>query len=191
MKITSGRLSRKSWTDQDLTHLKIAYRNGASLKMMAEILGRSTTAVNKALSRYGARPLGSQPRGVRPRTLTKPVTLKLVQQKIKELDTCQDTLGNSDISATFNPQAMRAYEALQDHSRQKRVELSKWVTLEDLTIYLKKKGYPIMLKKQGEQKGYWIRQKGFLTPARLLMFVNEMRVENHKPPFYVEQLTEA
>ena len=190
MSIASERFSRKTWTEKERYQLMVAYRVGASLKMMSEILGRSTSAINKALSRHGARPLGSQPRGVRPRTLTKSVTLKLVKQKIKELESCQNVLEKSDISATYSPQAVRAYDALKARPRQKRVELSKWVTLEDLTAYLERRGYPVKLKRQGPQKGYWVRQK-FLTPAKLLMFVNEMRAANQKPPFYVDQITEA
>lgn len=191
-KLTPQRPLRKLWTKRDRHHLMVAYRSGASLKTMSQILNRSETAINKALTRQGIRPLGSQPRGVRPKSLTKLMTPSMVKEKIQEATAWEDLTEDSPSSVSFDPKVAWAYEALHSlpETREKR-EMSPWITLEALMAYLSEQGYPVTFQGKGCAEQYWIRQKGPLTPGALLIFANKMRLEKHKPPFYVEQLTEV
>lgn len=48
--------SRKLWTDKEIDILKTEFANKTKLKLIALKLGRTTTAINKFLSRSGIRP---------------------------------------------------------------------------------------------------------------------------------------
>lgn len=48
-------ISKKRWSVSDLSTLKREFRNGTQLKVIARMLGRTETAVNKILSRKGIR----------------------------------------------------------------------------------------------------------------------------------------
>ena len=43
------------WTVQDIEKMKMAFLEGKKIKIIAKQLGRSPTALNKALSRFGIR----------------------------------------------------------------------------------------------------------------------------------------
>ena len=43
------------WTTFEIEQMKIAFLQGKTIKVMAKQLGRTPTALNKALSRFGVR----------------------------------------------------------------------------------------------------------------------------------------
>lgn len=184
---------RKPWTDRDRRHLMVAYRSGASLKTMSDLFGRSTSAINKALTRYGARPLGSQPRGTRPKMVKRPITAKGVQARIDEFDAKLDKWVCEEQISCFSPEAIRAYEALQKTATQKQEEpqLSRWLSKKDFMAYLEQMEFPVKIKQVGYHECYCVSDRRPLTLSELLVFVNKVRIEDNKPPLYLENVTEG
>lgn len=193
MTVTLETYFRKPWTEQERRQLMLAYRSGASLKTMSDLFGRSTTAINKALTRFGARPIGSQPRGVRPKTKSRPITLKAVKERIEEFEASQDYLEEDKEDVLFSPEAVRAYEVLQDddYCQRKEKQLSKWITKQDLINYLKESKLPITVNKIGSDERYDLPRNKFLSLSDLLVFVNKARIEDDKTPFFLEEVTEG
>ncbi len=50
---------KKNWSQPEIECLRYAYELGATLQNMACLFNRSVTAINKALERFGVRPLGT------------------------------------------------------------------------------------------------------------------------------------
>ena len=47
---------RRKWTQKEIDFLKKEFENGTQIKIIASKIGKSETAVNKFLTRYGIRP---------------------------------------------------------------------------------------------------------------------------------------
>tara|TARA_A100000171_G_C2137085_1_gene151184 strand:+ start:3067 stop:3648 length:582 start_codon:yes stop_codon:yes gene_type:complete len=193
MKTTFSKSSKRRWTNNEKRNLMIAYQMGASLKTISEILGRSPTAINKALSRQGIRPLGSQPRGARPKSLMNLATFKTVKEKINEVQLLRDENASDHLKTmpAFDPKVIHAYEALKERKEDQTIEMSPWVTLDCVLSYLTKQGHRIVLRKMPFGSRYWVGKKGPLTPPELLVIANKNRCINHEPPFLLEKVTEA
>ncbi len=57
---------KASWTADELARLEVGYQMGAPLRILALSVGRTPTAVNKALCRFGIRPMGLYAPGAKP-----------------------------------------------------------------------------------------------------------------------------
>lgn len=154
------------WSPSDIETLKNGFLNGMSFKLLSERLGRSTTAVNKALSRFQIRP---------------------VRTRLKKTDWAQrprQNLFQRRFVETEKIKVMRA--ALR---RQRPVT----ITPSFLLAYLQSHGYSITMCNHviNAQHGrrYMLNQRP-LTLVQLLVKANSIRLDEGKPIFLLEELDE-
>src|SRR5688572_22144801 len=53
---------KRVWSEQEIEYLKVGFQMNARLKVIAKVLKRSETSINKALSRFGIRSYGLKER---------------------------------------------------------------------------------------------------------------------------------
>jgi len=79
-----GTLNKK-WMAKEIAILSHCYKKGVPLSLMSKVLGRSETAINKALTRQNIRPLGLFARGVKKNAYRgNKYTYKQILTEIKE-----------------------------------------------------------------------------------------------------------
>lgn len=52
----SKKQDKRAWSAQEIEYLKVGFQMSIRLKVIANVLKRSETSINKALSRFGIRP---------------------------------------------------------------------------------------------------------------------------------------
>ena len=158
----------KSWTADDIEAMKNGFLKGLSIKVIAKELGRSPTALNKALSRFCIR----KPRPPIKRTLW-------------------NDFGNRKPEKTLTP--MEAIKKLDRRLRraQKLKEKNVWVVMDDVLSLLDKHHHTVYLKtkKINPSDSEYVCDGKNVTALSLIFLANRYRIESDKAPFYVEGVT--
>lgn len=185
-------IKSNAWTKDKLVELKICYEARVPIKLMAQVFNKSETSISKILTRSNIRPLGSQPRGVRPRTLRRCFTTK---------EEVIDLLSKARQYPAQSPQSLCYYlcdqEASQNRRRQlKRVRqkpIESWTSLSHLIYELQQDGknisptYNLTLLRQGFE---YVVNGSPTKCADLLRIVNTERAAMKLPRIFIEGITD-
>ena len=148
------------WNQAELTQLKNSFLRGESIKYIARGLGRTPTAVSKALSRYGIRCQRIRQPIYRPSSRTKKLYCRDIQR---------------DFMLLNEPRWIK-FDALL-----------KWVSEEIGELHFRSID-PSSTPSPYGNKLYFIEKRN-LNAFQLIQFVNEVRCARNLPIFYVEGLT--
>lgn len=170
------------WTQNDIEALTDGYLAGATLKEMAIKFNRSTSAVNKALSRFGIRRdlqvareniygvLRDELKGAISRKVVKSLVLycKRKPQKHQKIKSLSASL------TAFHQEYMLSAQAAG----------TEWVEMHDLLNYLRRHHIVVFEVKDK----YFIDHQSF-TKEGVLKLVNTYREAENKQPWYVKGVT--
>ncbi|MDR0552733.1 MAG: sigma-70 region 4 domain-containing protein [Holosporales bacterium] len=157
----------ETWTNQEISKLKEGYISGKKIKDIAEELGRSSSATNKAISRI----LDNR------RRKAKPPHSKNEFQIRSETKEPRDKQGKK--------------KERKRSSRRKR----EFITIETITDYLNSKGYNVSRLPNDGYKFFSGEDDVFavgnvpMTKMKMLLTANRIRVENREPIFAPVDLT--
>ncbi len=176
----------REWTSAEIEELKASFLKGEKIKIIAKHLGRTPTALNKALSRFGIRS-SRKPEKIKVKSY-----VNWSEHKTRPIMTpdCFDhsrILLKDSSKEEDNPFYPRSsIQAVKERYHcQKDVE--QWVSLDKIINYLERQGHRIAIK-NAEQDSYEVDKKP-ATATCLLLLANRLRVEERKPIFMVYNLT--
>ena len=198
----NGKLKKKTWSEQDIAHLNLGHKLGASLKTMSIVLNRSEESLNKALGRLGIRQHGAHRRGQK----TKAEKLFMItpqnfRDEIASYDsqTKPPLLSGNGAMASLETNENAKLNVFPNpfiiFPERKPQPLSLWSDLDCIITYLKKKGYKIQrcgedFKMMGGVKIEFYLDGVPMSAAQLLVHANRLRLDQGLEPFYVESITE-
>jgi hypothetical protein len=175
------------WSEADIQKLTLAREMGASLEVLSKLTGRSPTAVNKALTRLGIRPLGSEPRGIKPGRFRRKVSLSHVETRL------------ADNMATFSEQNLSfkgntrkpCFTFLEKITPGKSIKanLPLLVNVTKVIAYWHGHGIQITERIVGQKCYFEIEGKMF-SPAQLLAMTNQKRALHKEALFWMDGVTE-
>jgi hypothetical protein len=170
------------WTSEEIEEMKIAFIQGEKVKGIARKLGRTPTALNKALSRFGVRTprknkVIQREAPVDWRRYLLPKGMKCEQPiLLPEENSYQSIVSKKRVEKDF----------LKNRKRLKATD-SIWVSFSRIINYLERQGHRITpidselgqfeLDRKPVEKGY------------MLLLANRLRVEEAKPIFLVNEIT--
>ncbi len=162
---------RRQWTEAEIQQIREGYLNGIALKIMAREMGRSPTALNKALTRFGIRP-------------------KKRKNKLRLLNLLENSI--SKVPSKPAPKKIREKSRHLDLYDQ-----DHWVPFTDILIYLVDHGHSIFKLKdphpkikaqyEGSHNLYAVDGK-IMSSQQMLVKANRLRVQENKSPFIIEDL---
>ena len=154
------------WTPSDIEQMKIAFLQGKAIKVIARQLGRTPTALNKALTRFGIRQ-NRKPK-INP---AYPNWRRYWNEQISSDHSVDDAPSETFLSNRF-------YLKSND---------PRWVPLEKVIGYLEKQGYRVSCH-QTSSGDYQIDGR-IVKAHQLLLLANKLRMEERKPIFMVSEVT--
>lgn len=186
----------RSWSESELECLRAAAESHIQLKVMANALGRTVSSINKVLARQGIRPQGTKP-GRR-----KGDSSELNQVLRIQRDTeIMEGLVKEFLGAEFNPindapqnktnflKILRDKDrAAKRRRRRARGEGSHIrVPLEVVSSWAEKEGLDFRkFERVLEIPEYLVGQKIF-SQGKLIMAINQRRMEKGLKPFAIEE----
>ncbi|MBA4749758.1 MAG: hypothetical protein H2057_03965 [Alphaproteobacteria bacterium] len=175
------------WNEADIQKLTLAREMGASLEVLSKLTGRSPTAVNKALTRLGIRPLGSEPRGIKPGHFRRKVSLSHVEARLANN---MATFSEQDLSFKGNTRKP-CFTFLKNTNPEKYIKTSLplLVNVKKIISYWHGHGIQITEKTIGQKPYFEIEGKMF-SPAQLLAMTNQKRVLLKETLFWMDGVTE-
>ncbi|HLD95614.1 MAG TPA: hypothetical protein VI959_03125 [Alphaproteobacteria bacterium] len=181
-----------SWTTQEINCLKDLFKNRSSLKSMSQHLGRSPSAINKALSRFGIR---------KPLTLSPPLKLA---SKIT-FSASKTPPSSPSASSTFIKSPLSPKKPASNEKAQKRTYLTactstlnaapiSWVSLGDVVEWLN--SHYIRVSKTASTQNpsattytsHYIGKEP-VSPLQLVMYANHLRLQKKQAVFMVRGVT--
>ncbi|RZI45699.1 hypothetical protein [Candidatus Finniella inopinata] len=163
------------WTDSDIEQMKTAFLQGKTIKDMAKQLGRTPTALNKALSRFGVR---------RDRKPTKVTAQPCVDWR-RYLIPGGQSPNSLDDEAILLPASLK--DSFLSHRLFLKATEPNWVSLKKVITYLERQGHRIQIL-DADSGDYKIDNKAAKAGA-LLLLANRLRIEENKPIFLVKEVT--
>jgi hypothetical protein len=167
------------WTEDKIEILKIAFLQGNKLKHISQILGKSSSALNKALCRFGIR------------------LPKINPQYIEWLpdDPCYQSKIPSFIS--FRKKKTDASAQKRQCFKETRVKIednSVWVELLEVVRYLQGKNIHLTqiekpLVPQLFSEAQFLLNHKPVTALQLLLVANELRIEEKQPIFLISEVS--
>ncbi|MBP9752320.1 MAG: hypothetical protein KBD31_00705 [Proteobacteria bacterium] len=156
-----------TWTHSDIESLTIFYTTGLSIKEIAKKMGRSPTALHKAISRFKLHPI----RG--------PYFKK---------DSSSGNVAENGLPIV--PKNQRSHPSYLKELFQKYFN-EEWVSFEEVLAYLKEK--QVVIDKINNtndlhEQMYAFKNKIFVA-SQVLLIANKLRVEEKKTPFKVESMS--
>ncbi|MDR2458993.1 MAG: hypothetical protein LBD43_02790 [Holosporales bacterium] len=153
---------RNQWTDEEITLLRYKFATGKRIKIIADEIGRSETAVNKFLSRAGIRRKGTRSRFVGLTRRNKPRNHHILSM-------------DSRITGRMYPDEVPIdIDGVVHYLRSKGHKISKFSN-RDYQYY------------GGENEGY-ICDGHPISETKLLLLANRLRTEERQPIFTVNSL---
>lgn len=157
-----------SWTKREVEYLKIAFLQGQHIKAIARDIGRTPSAVNKALSRFGLR------------------NHKVFQifhgiPKIATLP--KKTFGKKIIPTPLQNNISVSSQTLKS----KKSSFSEWVPISIVMEWLEKQKIPMLFRK-GHVYPFVVSHKP-MTTEQMVLYANKLRFERKEKPFMVENVT--
>lgn len=170
------------WTSTEIEQMKQAFLQGEQIKIIAKKLGRTPTALNKALSRFGVRP---------PRKKNLPSSIPTVDWKryLLPQDVKEDSLivlpsPSLDNVSSSNKNSEPDFFKTRRYLKEKN---SAWVPFSKITNHLEKQGYRVTCL--DAKQGQFELDKKTVEKSYLLLLANRLRVEEAKPIFLVDEIT--
>jgi len=155
-----------TWKQTDIQRLKEYYTQGLPIKKIAQHLGRSQTALSKAITRFNL--LQYKP-----------------PQKIRRdyKNFLDNTLESMPIKQSQKIVFIKRFFALETRE--------KWVDFKEVLHFLSKNKITVDSLHKNNQDGeplYSLNRKT-VVPAQVLLVANRIRVENAEVPFKVKNLS--
>ncbi|MDP2193735.1 MAG: hypothetical protein Q8K36_04355 [Alphaproteobacteria bacterium] len=154
------------WTQNDINLLKTYYMQGLPIKLISQHLGRSQTALSKAISRFN---------------LLKYKPVQTVRNEYRNI--LDDSLSILRRKANHKAAQIKRFFCLETSE--------KWVRLDEVIAYLKRNKIRVSLLNQKNGSGeclYSLNQKTVVS-SQLLLAANRLRVEKNQVPFKVKNLS--
>lgn len=155
-----------AWKQTDIQRLKDYYTQGLPIKKIAQHLGRSQTALSKAITRFNL--LQYKP-----------------PQKIRRdyKNFIDNALGSALINQSQKTVFIKRFFALETHE--------KWVNFNDVLHYLSKNNIQVdsLHKNNNDGEPLYSLNRKTVVPAQVLLVANRLRVENAEVPFKVKELS--
>jgi hypothetical protein len=150
------------WTANDIETLSVYYTKGFPIKEISRRLGRSPTALHKAISRYKLHPLKSD----------------------KPKDKTKEILPSTSIFKEHNEKSYikKFFQKCMNEN---------WVSFNNVVDYLRQKGIDVEFldkKNNNHEDLYALNNKVFVAP-QVLLVANKLRIEEKKMPFKVENVS--
>ncbi len=198
---------KRPWSAQEIEYLKIGFQMKTRLKIIAKVLNRSETSVNKALSRFGIRPYGLKGRLKNDKNvLSDPTEISFKKALDKH---CQNSEGSSFFlnvpkkSKIFKPvkqgkkksklpfKSSLNYEYLWSNKMPKTKDLQEdWHDFDFAVNFLRTIGDRVSYSCANlKRKTLFINGKPF-TAQQMLLRLNRSRLQSGLNPIYVANITE-
>lgn len=147
------------WTNENKKELLNLYIEGHSLKVMSRMIGRSTTAINKALQRFKIRELAKEYQKQR---------LACVLLKKPTMNTFE--------------------QMVQSYKKQTKSYRRHWIDMEQALFLLMRKGHIVEKRTQesfNEPHQLHIDGKPF-SPEQISVLINQHREREQMAPLYIK-----
>lgn len=155
-----------SWTKKEVEYLKSSFLNGQQIKAIARAMGRTPSAVNKALSRFGLRSHKSfQTYYGIPKVATLP------RQYLHKKHTIRPT----------QPAQNLPLNTSRDDTQ------PEWVSMTSVLDWLKNEQIFVLFR-AGHSFPFVVGAKP-MTTEQVVLHANKLRLERKQPPFMVENVT--
>ncbi|MFN7710675.1 MAG: hypothetical protein ACK5O7_06940 [Holosporales bacterium] len=191
-----------SWSKADLARLELGYQMGAPLRVLAAAVGRSPTAVNKALCRFGIRPMGLYSPGAKPGGKR----LRLLQSQRFML--MAKTIQVPSDGTEYGGKGKRKNRIFDDGQREASVKLPLlrdacpqqmrrtenavldeiW-TMADVLLALHSMGFEVTKKAQTQTSHVYFTSLGVREDWQLVVHLNKERLQRGLAPVHVEGVT--
>ncbi|NBT85884.1 MAG: hypothetical protein EBT45_05245 [Alphaproteobacteria bacterium] len=180
----------RPWTEQELKQVETEYLKGEKIKAIAYRLERSTSSLNKILSRYGIRNLKTQ------------IAMKKgYVEWDPRANYCEAKLPPIIEYQSLKPRKCSLENQLSCPPKElKKIKKSKgdnpWVSLRDVVDYIKSKGIRIEALRLSENEisttydgaTFFLDHKPS-SPLKVVLFANKLRLEEGKQTFLTEEVT--
>ena len=186
--------AKKKWKQKEIDFLKNEFKKGTKIKIIAAMLGKSETAVNKFLTRCG----------IRPKRHSNNILIENI------CDLIQNTLNNNDIQDNhmylqkiqnnINTQQFVAENKANNKKREYNSSNPRWTILlndivdfKEVINYLKSKNYKISNIISENIKLFYPNSEYMLnghpvSKTKLLILANKLREEENKNFFKLEPI---
>ncbi len=164
------------WTTFEIEQMKIAFLQGKTIKVMAEQLGRTPTALNKALSRFGVRQSNLKP--------VKVPAPCIDWRRYLVPENAPTSIDDDPILIPPTPKVKSSFLMNRDFLR---ATDPRWVTLEKVIHYLERQGHRVKTN-DAALDDYQVDGKP-VKASYLLLLANRLRIEESKPIFMVSEVT--
>ena len=155
-----------TWKQTDIERLKNYYTQGLPIKKIAQHLGRSQTALSKAITRFN---------------LLQYKPPQKIRRDYKHF--LENTLRRAPIKQSQKTVFIKRFFALETSE--------KWVDFKDILHFLSKNNIEVNCLQKNNKDGeplYSLNRKT-VVPAQILLVANRIRVENAAVPFKVKKLS--
>ncbi|HCU06891.1 MAG TPA: hypothetical protein DIC42_04850 [Holosporales bacterium] len=155
-----------TWKQTEIQRLKDYYTQGLPIKKIAEHLGRSQTALSKAITRFNL--LQYRP----------PQTIRRDYKHFLD-----NTLGTPPIKQSQKTIFIKRFFALETRE--------KWVDFKDVLYFLSQQNIKVNMLHKANNDGealYSLNNKTVVS-SQILLVANRIRVENADVPFKVKNLS--
>ncbi|MBN9343491.1 MAG: hypothetical protein BGO76_02670 [Caedibacter sp. 38-128] len=198
---------KRAWSAQEIEYLKVGFQMNIRLKVIAKVLKRSETSINKALSRFGIRPYGLKGRIKNNKNILSCLSEETYK---KVLDNhCQELgypsffpvekkqgklLKENKLSKeknTFPLKSYSDYHSLLSNQKSTAINFNNnWIDFESALILLKNIGDRVNCSHNNlNKKTIFINGKPF-TAQQMLLRLNRLRMQSGLDPVYVANITE-
>ena len=164
------------WTDFEIEQMKTAFLQGKTIKAIARQLGRTPTALNKALSRFGVR---------QSRKPVKITALPCIDWRRYLMP--ENPPASIDNDLILIPPASKVKNSFLMNRDCLRATDPRWVPLSKVIHYLERQGHRVKIN-NAALDDYQIDTKP-VKASYLLLLANRLRIEESKPIFMVSEVT--
>lgn len=186
----------KSWSDKELACLRAAAEAQIQLKVMANALGRTVSSINKVLARQGIRPQGSRPG--RRKGGASGINQVVRASRDQEM---MNALVHEVLGSDFNPindeplKTTNLLQVLRENDRTARRRCRRLrgegphirVSLEVVSSWAESEGLGFQkIERITDTPEYLVGQK-LLSQGKLVITINQKRVEKGLRPFAIEE----
>lgn len=196
---------KRAWSIQEIEYLKVGFQMGTRLKIMAKVLKRSETSINKALSRFGIRPYGAKGRIKNNKRIIPCLSVETYQQTIDkhcqklepsrffQLEKKQDPVLKSDNLIKEKDKSLLESSLDAPCLNQKTNIINfphNWIDFEAAVNLLQDIDDRVNYSDKGfRKKTIFINGKPF-TAQQMLLRLNRLRVQSGLDPVYITNITE-
>ena len=166
------------WTENKIELLKVSFLQGIAFKEIGRTLGKTASALNKALNRF---------------------EIRLQKRKLQYIEWspndphCQGGIP-SFIGFEKKKKTLLGKKILRFKRRKKLRDESVWVALPEVVSYVKSRGLPLKtlakpLTPDLFSEAQFILDHRPLTPLQLIFMANEFRLAEKQPIFLVSEVS--